>query len=178
MGRTKRQKTATEERKLQEHDWWCFYCGEDFDDEYALREHQEAQHFTCTVCQARNTTPLELRVHSREEHQLDVLRVNNTLAGRDWVDLGVVGMDGMPDAFLGTFSSGAKVTVAHCVRAGSWLWIRMAVRPSSSSNSPSRKCPRSPVGSAAPSSDRTMQLVRFAPVPGTGSGWLPGSPPR
>jgi cold shock CspA family protein len=101
MGRTKRQKTATEERKLQEHDWWCFYCGEDFDDEYALREHQEAQHFTCTVCQARNTTPLELRVHSREEHQLDVLRVNNTLAGRDWVDLGVVGMDGMPDAFLG-----------------------------------------------------------------------------
>ena len=97
MGRTKRQKGAQKE----EEGVWCFYCGEEFSDEYALREHQQKQHFTCALCQAPNATPQDLRAHARAEHQLDVLKVNNAAAGRDWVDLAIVGMDGIPEQFLG-----------------------------------------------------------------------------
>ena len=98
MGRTKRLKTGEEEEDVV----WCFYCGEDFDDEHALLEHQGKQHFTCALCQARHATPQDLRVHARAEHQHDVLKVNNAAAGRDWVDLAIVGMEGIPEQFLGT----------------------------------------------------------------------------
>ena len=115
MGRKKRQKVEDPEDKP-----FCFYCGDEFFDDWSLREHQAIAHFNCTSCNQRNRDPRELRNHCRKEHDTDITKVHGALPGRDWVDLEIVGMEGVPEQFLGLgnrFPEGeTEIIVAHLDR--------------------------------------------------------------
>lgn len=115
MGRKKRQKT-----ELVEDMPFCFYCGDEFPDDWTLREHQVTAHFKCPECNTRIQTPRELRNHARSSHGLEVKKVCGALPGRDWVDLEIVGQEEIPEPFLGPgnrFPEGeTEIIVAHLDR--------------------------------------------------------------
>jgi hypothetical protein len=88
MGRKKRTVVALKP--------FCYYCDKEFNNEIILHQHQKARHFNCNKCRKRFSTAPALDTHVLQVHKEKLNRVPNAKAGRDFFDMSVYGMDGVP----------------------------------------------------------------------------------
>jgi len=78
---------------------WCYYCIRDFEDETVLHNHQRARHFKCE-CGKRMNSPRGLLVHAQQVHKTTLTVMENAVAGRESINIDVVGMESIPEAAL------------------------------------------------------------------------------
>ncbi|KAJ3025818.1 UNVERIFIED_CONTAM: hypothetical protein HDU68_006628, partial [Siphonaria sp. JEL0065] len=79
---------------------WCWYCDRSFDDEKILIDHQRAKHLKCTHCNKKMNTAGGLVVHCMQVHKEVLIKLENTLPGRESVEVEIFGMEGIPEADL------------------------------------------------------------------------------
>eukprot|EP00474_Spongospora_subterranea_P008904 CRZ09362.1 hypothetical protein [Spongospora subterranea] len=79
---------------------FCFYCDRIFDDEMVLVTHQKAKHFKCHHCQKKLGSAHSLTVHVFQVHKETLKSVPNAKKGRDDLELGIFGMQNIPEDIL------------------------------------------------------------------------------
>ncbi|KAF2872851.1 hypothetical protein BDV95DRAFT_490144 [Massariosphaeria phaeospora] len=94
----KRKRYPDLQQKLERP--WCYYCERDFDDLKILISHQKAKHFKCDRCGRRLNTAGGLQVHMTQVHKENLQFVENSVAGRQGLEVEIFGMEGVPPEVL------------------------------------------------------------------------------
>ncbi|KAK0712815.1 hypothetical protein B0T26DRAFT_650214 [Lasiosphaeria miniovina] len=79
---------------------WCYYCEREFEDLKMLISHQKAKHFKCSRCNKRLNTAGGLAVHMTQVHKETLEMVENTIQGREGLEVEIFGMEGVPADIL------------------------------------------------------------------------------
>ncbi|KAK3376937.1 RING-6 [Lasiosphaeria ovina] len=79
---------------------WCYYCEREFEDLKMLISHQKAKHFKCSRCNKRLNTAGGLAVHMTQVHKETLEMVENTIQGREGLEVEIFGMEGVPAEIL------------------------------------------------------------------------------
>jgi len=87
---------------------WCFYCDQEFLNEKILIDHQKARHFKCFHCGKKLPSSAGLAAHVLQVHKETITKVPNAKEGRDSIEIGVYGMENIPDEFLDEEERDAK----------------------------------------------------------------------
>lgn len=76
---------------------FCYYCDRTFNDEATLILHQKSKHWRCSECYRKLQSSHSLSLHFVHEHSTKLTAVPFAKAGRDSIELNILGMVGVPE---------------------------------------------------------------------------------